>query len=174
MSEQLTHAEHKARQEKFPLILVTDNIYGDANIGSLFRLADAFNIQKIIFGGTPPNLHSNRLRKTARETYKTVSFDFSEETTIAIKNLKNEGYKVFALEITADSIPLENFDFAVETKIVLLVGNERHGIENQVLELADEKIHIKMFGNNSSMNVAMATGIAFYEITKSLLPFQKK
>lgn len=174
MSKQLIHAEHKAGQQKFPLILVTDNIFGDANIGSLFRLADAFNIKKIIFGGTPPNLASNRLRKTARETYKTVSFEFSEETTMAVKKLKNEGCRIIALEITSDSTPLEICNFEATTKIVLIVGNEKHGIEKQVLEMADEKIHIKMFGNNSSMNVSQATGIAFYEITKSLLLFQKK
>mgnify|MGYP006190945335 CR=1 FL=1 len=171
---QLTHAEHKAGQEKFPLILVTDNIFSEANIGSMFRLADAFNIEKIIFGGNRPNLDSNRLKKTARDTHRTVPFEFSEETTSAIKDLKEEGYRIFALEITSDSTPLEKFNFAKESKIVLLVGNERYGIEKPILDLSDEKIHIKMFGRNSSMNVAQAAGIAFYEITKSLLPFQKK
>lgn len=174
MNTQLSHAEHNVGKHKFPLILVSDNIIGDANIGSLFRLADAFNIEKIIFAGTPPNLNSNRLRKTARETYKTVPFEFSGETLEAVRNLKNEGYRILALEITSDSNPLENCFFENESKIVLIVGNERHGIDNHVLEMADEKIHIKMFGNNSSMNVSQAAGIAFYEITKSLPPFHKK
>lgn len=60
MSSQLSHKEHATAVRKFPIVLLTDNLMGDANIGSLFRLADAFNIEKIIFTGTPVNLDSNR------------------------------------------------------------------------------------------------------------------
>lgn len=147
---------------------------GDANIGSIFRLADAFNIEKIIFCGTPFNPQSNRLRRTARSTQERVISEFAENTSEEILKLKDKNYKAYALEITSNSIPLEKINLKNDTKIALIIGNERHGIEDSVLKLADGIIHINMFGQNSSMNVAQATGIALYEITKSLLPFDKK
>lgn len=147
---------------------------GDANIGSIFRLADAFNIEKIIFCGTAFNPESNRLRRTARSTQEKVTSEFAENTSEEILKLKDKNYKVFALEITSGSIPLEKIQLENNTKIALIIGNERHGIEESVLKLADKIVHINMFGHNSSMNAAQATGIALYEITKSLLPFEKK
>ncbi len=147
---------------------------GDANIGSIFRLADAFNIEKIVFCGTPFNPENNRLKRTARSTLKNVAHEFQENSTVAIKKLKELNYAIFALEITSDSQILNSINFEKESKIVLIIGNERNGIDDSLLEIADKKVHIEMFGNNSSMNVAQATGIALYEITKSLPRFQKK
>lgn len=147
---------------------------GDANIGSIFRLADAFNIEKIVFCGTPFNPENNRLKRTARSTLKNVAYEFQENSTEAIKRLKGLNYVVFALEITSDSQILNSINFEMESKIVLIIGNERNGIDDTLLEITDKKVHIEMFGTNSSMNVAQATGIALYEITKSLPRFQKK
>lgn len=174
MSLQLEHKEHSNPQAKFPVIILTDNLMGDANIGSIFRLADAFNVEKIVFCGTPFNPKNSRLKKTARSTLKNVDFEFQPNPTEAIEKLKELNYIVFALEITSDSQFLGSINFEKESKIVLIIGNERHGIDDSLLEIADKKIHIEMFGNNSSMNVAQATGIALYEITKTLPRFQKK
>ena len=174
MSLQLAHKAPSNPLAKFSVILLTDNLMGDANIGGIFRLADAFNIDKIIFCGTPFNPESNRLKKTARSTLKNVAYEFQENPLKAIEKLKELKYAVFALEITTDSEIIDSINFEEESKIVLIVGNERHGIDDSLLEIADKKVHIEMFGKNSSMNVAQATGIALYEITKSLPRFQKK
>lgn len=174
MSLQLAHQAHSKLRSKFPVIVLADNLMGDANIGSLFRLADAFNVEKIIFCGTPFNPENNRLKKTARSTLKNVAYEFQENSIEAIEKLKELNYAVFALEITSDSQALGSINFEKESKIVLIIGNERNGIEDSLLEISDKKVHIEMFGNNSSMNVAQATGIALYEITKSLPRFQKK
>lgn len=174
MSLQLAHNSHENFQSKFPIVIVTDNLMGDANIGSIFRLADAFNIEKIIFCGTPVNLNGNRLRRTARSTQEKVISEFAENISEEILKLRDQNYKIYALEITSGSIPLEELNLKKDFKIALIIGNERHGIEESVLKLADKTVHINMFGINSSMNVAQATGIALYEITKSLLHFEKK
>lgn len=174
MSIQLAHNSHEIFPSKFPIVIVTDNLMGDANIGSIFRLADAFNIEKIIFCGTPVNLQSNRLRRTARSTQEKVISEFSENTSREIQKLIDQNYTVIALEITSNSIPLENLSIEKDSKIALIIGNERHGIEESVVKQADKIVHINMFGQNSSMNVAQASGIALYEITKSLLRFEKK
>lgn len=147
---------------------------GEANIGSLFRLADAFNIEKIIFSGTPINLKSNRLRRTARGTFENVDFDYSENSLDVIENYKSKGYEPVALEITSDSIALDTLNLKKDSRILLIVGNERHGISEMVLDMVPTKVHISMFGNNSSMNVSQATGIALYEFSKTFLTFHQK
>tara|TARA_R100000935_G_C2839075_1_gene169960 strand:- start:4719 stop:5165 length:447 start_codon:yes stop_codon:yes gene_type:complete len=147
---------------------------GEANIGSLFRLADAFNIEQIIFSGTPINLKSNRLRRTARGTFENVIFDHTENISETIKSYRQKGYEPVALEITSDSIPLNELTIKTDSKILLIVGNERHGISQLVLDLVGTKVHIPMFGNNSSMNVSQATGIALYEFSKTFLTFRQK
>ena len=151
-----------------------DNITGEANIGSLFRLADAFGIEKIIFCGTRPNLNSNRLKRTARNTHNTVEFEFFEGPVGIIKNLLAENYKSVALEITSQSSPIDEISLFPDDKILLIAGNERHGISREVLELVNNTHHIQMYGKNSSMNVAQSVGIALYEITNRMTKFRKK
>ena len=164
---QLTHDTTNFENKQFPVILLLDNITSEANIGSIFRLADAFGVQKLIFHGTTPNLNSNRLKRTARNTHNTVDFEVFEDATQAIGDLKNSGYKMTAIEITSESKPISNFQLEAE-KILLVAGNERHGISDEILKNCDTAYHIEMFGKNSSMNVAQSLGIALYEITKVL------
>jgi len=172
--KQLSHFDEKFSKEKFPIILLLDSITGEANIGSIFRLADAFNVEKIVFSGIQPNLKSRRLQKTARNTQNTVQYEFTEDGLDFIKKAKLD-YKIYALEITSASIPIEEFQHFEEQKgIVLILGNEASGINNEFLQISDKHLHINMFGLNSSMNVAQATGIALYEISKTMLAFHKK
>jgi tRNA G18 (ribose-2'-O)-methylase SpoU len=172
--QQLTHSSSIFSEKQFPIVLFLDNITGAANLGSLFRLADAFNIQSIIFTGTPPDLKSNRLKKTARSTQNSVHYGYFEKSEEALKTLKNEGYEIYALEITGNSIPIQEFNYEASKKIALVLGNENYGVDEDLLNLSDKSLHINMYGKNSSMNVAQATGIALYEITKSILAFHKK
>ena len=174
MIEQLTHTETTFQNKKFPIILLLDNITSEANIGSIFRLADSFGIEKIIFCGTKPNLNSNRLKRTARNTHNTVEFEFHENPVAAVKKFNKEGYKPIAIEITSTSKGLQNFTFENEKKLMLVAGNERHGVSTEVLDLCEEFLHIEMYGKNSSMNVAQSVGIALYEFTKAFNKFAKK
>ncbi|WP_026916248.1 TrmH family RNA methyltransferase [Christiangramia portivictoriae] len=164
---QLTHDTTNFNSKKFPVILLLDNITSEANIGSIFRLADAFGVEKLLFHGTPPNLDSNRLKRTARNTHKTVDFEVYEDATPMITDLVEDGYKMIAVEITSSSQPISDFK-ADSEKILLVGGNERHGISEDILKNCDLAYHIEMFGKNSSMNVAQSLGIALYEITKVL------
>ncbi|MBO2545137.1 TrmH family RNA methyltransferase [Salegentibacter sp. BDJ18] len=171
--EQLTHFDEKFNKEKSPVILLLDNITGEANIGSIFRIADAFNVEKIVFSVTEPNLDSRRLQKTSRNTHKTVVHEFTQDAPGFIRDLNNSS--VYALEITSGSIPVENFQYPEEKKnVILILGNEVSGINKELLKISDKHLHINMFGQNSSMNVAQAAGIALYEISKTIFAFTKK
>jgi tRNA G18 (ribose-2'-O)-methylase SpoU len=172
--EQLSHFDEKFNKEKSPVILLLDNITGEANIGSIFRIADAFNVEKIVFSGTEPNLNSRRLQKTARNTHKSVVHEFTEDAYGFIQNVKVTK-KVYSLEITSASIPVQDFKYSEEkTGIILILGNEVSGIQKELLAISEQQLHINMFGKNSSMNVAQAAGIALYEISKTIFAFAKK
>ncbi|WP_417887475.1 TrmH family RNA methyltransferase [Zunongwangia sp.] len=166
---QLNHEQNKFTTKKFPITLVLDQISGEANAGSLFRLSDAFHVEEIIFCGLQPNLNSKRLKKTARNTNEYVQFQFQEHIENVLLQKKKEGYKIIGIEITENSISLQNLFLKPSDKIVLIAGNENFGISEAVLKQCDCVVHINMFGNNSSMNVAQAVGISLYEITKSLI-----
>ena len=97
-----------------------------------------------------------------------LPFSQIEDIAATLLKLKSEGYIIIALEITSNSIKLEDVSITPEQKIVLLLGDERMGISKSALLMADISTHIEMFGQNSSMNVAVALGIACFEFTKKL------
>lgn len=175
MSEQLDHYSNKFSSEKFPITLITDQVSSPANLGSLFRLADAFHIEKIIFCGIEEAIiNSNRLKRTARSTQNSVSFQFEENIEEVVNRLQEKNVQLLAVEITDDSIPVEQFQLQENQTLALIIGEENLGVNKNLLEKTSANIHITMFGKNSSMNVAQATGIALYEITKKLSSFQQK
>lgn len=167
---QATHESTKFEKKKFPVVLLLDGISSPANMGSLFRLADAFGIEKLIFCESTVDLKSNRLKRTARATVKNVLFEERENSEAVCRELKEAGYKILALEVASGSTPVEEHNLQNREKVVLVLGNESRGIKREVLELADNLLHISMFGENSSMNVTHAAAIALFEITKRLQP----
>lgn len=161
---QLNHNHHTPAKHDKEIILLCDHLSSPANAGSIFRVADAFGVQEIIFGQGLPDIKSGRLRKTARHTERIVRFRESVNPTNTLLNLHKEGYHSIALEITDSSKPIRSLTI-VAPKIVLVIGGERHGITEDLLKVCKDIGHILMYGSNSSMNVAQATGIALYEIT---------
>ncbi|WP_107038628.1 TrmH family RNA methyltransferase [Brumimicrobium mesophilum] len=164
---QLTHYNTTFNKRKFPITLVCDNVTNAANVGSLFRTADAFGIEKLILCGEVSV--GRKVTKTSRSTEKSVPFEIQNSAINVVEDLKLKGYRIIAVEITETSKPIHSFHFSLETPIAFVVGDEIFGVSEPVLNLSDEVIHIEMFGENSSMNVAQATNIALYELTKQSL-----
>ncbi|MCX7548029.1 TrmH family RNA methyltransferase [Xanthomarina sp. F1114] len=166
--KQLNHYNTNFTKQTFPIILVCDNITSAPNIGSLFRTADAFGIEKIIFCGSPiPS--GRKMTKTSRATEKVVLYEEQESILTVIEQLKANNHQIISLEITNASQSLKTFIKPKQQKIALVIGDENFGVSEAVLNLSDTIIHIDMFGQNSSMNVVQATSIALYEITKQAL-----
>jgi len=166
-TEQLTHQTTLTETPLLPFVLVCDGLNSPANAGSLFRLADALGISHIYFCNSTINFDSTRLKRTARSSEKSISFSEIENTTEIITNLKTEDYTVLGLELTTTSQPLKNFAAHNFEKIALVLGNERHGISEAILNVIHFTIHIPMRGKNSSMNVTQAAAIAAYELINS-------
>lgn len=168
---QLTHAEHKPSNKKFPLCIVADNITSPNNVGSLFRLCDAMGIEKLYLCGDtaiPPN---SKINKTSRSTERHVDFEHHANIENLVKKLKLAGYLIISLEITTTSISIKSPSFvdalANNKPTCLILGSENVGINQALLNMSDITTHITMRGNNSSMNVISAASIACYEITNS-------
>lgn len=165
---QLSHYNTKFLKRTFPITVVCDNINDDLNIGSLFRIADAFGVEKLILCGEHLAL-GRKMTKSSRATEKSVSYELKTNAFEVIKAFKNEGFEIFSLEVTSKSNSILNMKIDPKKRIILVVGDENFGISEDILDLSDAVIHIDMFGQNSSMNVVQATNIALYEITRQYL-----
>ena len=165
---QLTHENTSFKKKNFPITLVCDHIYFQQNIGSLFRIGEAFGIEKIIFIGKDIPLTPRKINKTSRSTHLQVPYTIIDETESAIDYLLKNKYEIIALEIADSSIPVNEVKVNNNQKIALLIGSEIAGISESLLSIANQITHITMYGNNSSMNVVQATSIALYEITNKL------
>ena len=148
---------------KHPIILMLHNIRSMWNVGSMFRTADAAGIEKIILSGytaTPPR---KEIDKTALGAQNTVVWEYHADPLEAVSCMKREGVRICGLEITEGSRPytaVNRDDFP----ICLVVGNEVDGLENEVLLLCDEVLEIPQYGTKHSLNVAVASGIALFEL----------
>lgn len=170
MSHQLSHKENKFTPSQFNITILCDHLEGPANQGALFRVCEAFNVKEIIFFGNFIDINSSRLKRTARNTEKTVTYNFISEISELSEyfdSLKNTLF--IGLEITSESIPIQEISIKNDTPILLVIGNEKNGISKKLLTKLNKTYHIPMYGTNSSMNVIQSTAIALYEITNNLL-----
>ncbi|MCB4800111.1 TrmH family RNA methyltransferase [Neotamlana laminarinivorans] len=163
---QLNHYNTNFKKRIFPITLVCDNVTNAPNIGSLFRICDAFGVEELILCGDVSL--GRRITKTSRSTEKTVTYKLAKDASEVINVLKKT-HQIISLEITDNSIPIHSFQFQIEKPIALVIGDENFGVSESILNVSSSIIHINMFGQNSSMNVVQATNIALYEITKQFL-----
>lgn len=165
---QLTHYNTKFTKKTFPITLVCDNVTNTTNIGSLFRICDAFGIEKLILCGEHINL-GRKISKTSRATEKTVNYSKAKCALEEVKTLKSKNYSIISLEITTNSTPIHEFLLTNKNSVALVIGDENFGVSEEILKLSDSVIHIDMYGKNSSMNVVQAANIALYEFSKHFL-----
>ena len=164
---QLNHYNSTFKKQKFPITLICDNVTNAPNIGSLLRISDALGVEELIFCGENSQL-GKRMKKTSRSTEKYVSYKEESDILQVVTSLKAKRYFIIVLEITDSSISLDDFILNTNQPIALIIGNENVGVSEDILKLAGEIVHIKMFGENTSMNVVQATSITLYELTKQL------
>ena len=162
---QLTHQENQFERKTFPITLVCDHIYFQQNIGSLFRISEAFGVENIIFLGKHIPLTPRKINKTSRSTHLHVPHTIIEETADLIDFLLQNNFEIISLEITDSSKPLKEVFLPENKKIALIIGNEINGVSESLLKISHQIIHINMFGKNSSMNVSQATSVCLYEFT---------
>lgn len=170
----LTHSEIQEKRlsldtlhiaKKFPLYVLLDNIRSMYNVGSIFRTSDSIMIQKLFLTGYTPTPEKKEVRKTALGSTESVEWEYHKNPIDLIKKLKSSGIKIVALEITDESINYTEIPQDI-FPICLVIGNEITGIQNEILELCDLAIELPMYGIKHSLNVAVAYGIAVYELRR--------
>lgn len=160
-----TVAEFK-EAEKFPVIAVLENIRSAFNVGSVFRTADAFLLNAIFLTGYTALPGHKEIKKTALGAEESVSWKHFDTTEQAITLLKQEGYKVFAIEQVLGSVFLQDFCVEAPEKIALIFGNEVTGVEQKTIELCDGCIEIPQVGMKHSLNIANAAAVVFWELVR--------
>lgn len=149
---------------KLPVRIVLDNVRSMQNVGSVFRTADAFRFEALELCGITGCPPSAEISKTALGAEKSVEWRYEESTLEACRRLKEEGWRLLALEQTHNSIPLHEMKVAPGEKVALILGNEVEGVSQDVIDICDASIEIPMEGVKHSLNVAVSAGIAMYEI----------
>jgi len=166
--ERLTVDEFK-QAEKFPIVIVLDNIRSQNNIGSAFRTGDAFRIESIYLCGitaTPPH---REIHKTALGAENSVDWKYFETTNEAVNCLKKQGFMIVTVEQAAQSTLLQDFKPGISEKLALIFGNEVDGVEDSIMEMADYCVEIPQFGTKHSLNITVSLGIVIWHIASQTI-----
>lgn len=163
------------RAEKTPIILILDNIRSLNNIGSVFRTADAFLIQKIYLCGitaTPPH---KDIRKTALGATESVDWEYRKDTLELVQELKQQDVTIVSVEQAEDATMLQDFN-ALDHQITAFVfGNEVKGVSQGVVSESDVVLEIPQFGTKHSLNISVSVGVVVWDVWSKLnIPKNKK
>lgn len=154
--------------EKLPLVVVLDNVRSLHNVGSVFRTSDAFRVQRILLCGitaTPPNAE---IHKTALGAEDVVEWQYFESTDEAVAMLREEGFRIYSIELCDGSIALQDFETSPGENYAVILGNEVKGVQQSVVDASDGAIEIPQFGTKHSLNVSVTAGMVIWEFAKKL------
>jgi tRNA G18 (ribose-2'-O)-methylase SpoU len=160
--------EEFKRASKAPVVVVLDNVRSLNNIGSVFRTADAFRVEKLCLCGITARPPHKDIRKTALGSTDSVEWVYFEKTLDAVSALQKDGFKVFAIEQVDKSIPLNEFYPENINSIAFVFGNEVRGVEEEVVKTADGCIEIPQFGTKHSFNIVISAGIVLWDIFQKM------
>lgn len=151
--------------KKMPVYVLLDSIRSTYNVGSIFRTSDGAMIEKLFLCGYTPHPPKKEILKTSLGSTESVSWEYVKDPVEVINRLKAEGVRICALELTEGSTPyykIESSDFP----LCLIVGNEITGVKQELLDLCDAALEIPQYGIKQSLNVAVAYGVAVFELRK--------
>lgn len=159
-------AEFK-QSDKIPVIVVLENIRSAYNVGSVFRTSDAFLVEAIFIIGYSAKPPHKEIKKTALGAEETVTWKYFKTSAEAVEALRQQGYKVFAVEQAVNSHLLQQVAFTNEEKVAIIFGNEVTGVEQATILLCDGCIEIPQLGMKHSLNIATAAGVVLWEIVRT-------
>jgi 23S rRNA (guanosine2251-2'-O)-methyltransferase len=152
--------------EKSRFIIILDNVRSQSNVGSIFRTADAFLTEAIYLCGITARPPHREIQKTALGATESVAWKYFANTSGAVMELKDKGYKIIGVEQTDGSVELQNVHIKEGEKYALIFGHEVNGVDQNVLNLCDMCIEIPQFGTKHSFNIAISAGIVLWELNK--------
>ena len=150
------------------IVLVLDNIRSAHNVGSAFRTADAFKVDKLWLCGicaTPP---SAEIHKSALGAEDAVPWEHRDDTLALVSELQADGYTVLCAEQTEKSVELQDFTPAPGSKYAVVFGNEVEGVQQSVVDASDGSLEIPQFGTKHSLNVSVSIGVVLWQFIRYL------
>jgi len=160
--------EEAKEAAKTPLILILDNIRSLNNVGSVFRTADAFLIEKIYLCGitaTPPH---KDIQKTALGATESVEWEYKEDAVALVTKLQESGVEVWAIEQTQGATFLNQYQPKPHVKTAFVLGNEVKGVQQQVIDQVAKVIEIPQEGAKHSLNIAVTAGVICWDFYQKL------
>ena len=163
-NEELGRLDVEAFREapKTPLVLVLDNIRSLHNVGSVFRSADAFRIEKVYLCGitaTPPH---KDIRKTALGATESVAWEYCANTVELLQSLR-ETYECYAVEQADGSVSLEDFQPDTQKRYAFVFGHEVKGVSQEAIHCCQGVLEIPQQGTKHSLNIAVAAGVVLWD-----------
>lgn len=158
-AEQLTEASN------YTTVVVLDGIRSRQNVGSIFRTADALEVNKIVLCGFTPTPPHRDIQKTALGATESVNWDYTEDISEYLQALIEYGYTIVGVEQVHGSTPLSIFKNEIGKKVALVFGNEVDGVSEAALGLCHECIEIDQHGSKHSLNVSVAAGIVLWKLS---------
>ena len=158
--------EEFKKQDKFPIVVILNDIRSLTNVGSFFRTCDAFNVEKLYLCGitaTPPH---REIQKTALGATETVAWEYRESISELVSELKLDGFSICSVEQTEKTTLLQDVADLPNGKYALVLGNEVNGVDQDVIDESEHIIEIPQFGTKHSLNVSVCAGIVMWEFAK--------
>lgn len=154
--------------DKFPYVLVMDDIRSMNNIGSAFRTADAFRCEKIYLCGISAQPPHREITKTALGADESVDWEYFTQAKDCITSLKEQGFTIVSVEQVSNSQLLQDFSPVRDVKYAFVFGNEVFGVQESWIEASDICLEIPQFGTKHSLNVSVSLGIVVWDfVSKS-------
>lgn len=154
--------------EKIPVAVVLDDVRSEMNVGSVFRTADAFVIKQIALCGITGKPPSHEIHKTALGAEDSVEWTYYKTALEAVQQLREQGYKICAIEQVHGSVSLEQFSIVTGEKYALVFGNEVKGVSQAVVDASDCSIEIPQHGTKHSLNIACSAAIVMWHFFNAL------
>ena len=148
--------------EKQPVTLVLDNLRSQHNIGSAFRSADAFALEKIWLCGISAVPPTAEIHKSALGAEFSMDWEYAEDTLSVVERLRTEGYTIVSVEQAEGSLALQDFALEPGRRYALVFGNEVAGVRQDVVDASDLCLEIPQFGTKHSLNVSVAVGVVLW------------
>jgi tRNA G18 (ribose-2'-O)-methylase SpoU len=154
--------------EKLPVVVILDNVRSGLNIGSIFRSSDAFLVEKILLCGITAKPPEREILKSALGATESVKWEYFEKTCDAIISVRNEKFKVYAIEQSDSGVELQDLQISTGEKYALIFGNEVKGVDENLLPLTHGCIEIPQSGIKHSLNISVCAGIVLWEFYEKL------
>ena len=156
--------EEYEKVEKLPVTVVLDNVRSEMNVGSVFRMADAFLIERIFLCGITPQPPKAEIHKTALGAEESVKWQYFPTALEAVRQLQHEGYTVCSIEQVHDSVSLERFEIMPHQRLAIVLGNEVKGVGQEVVNASDLCVEVPQEGTKHSLNISCCAAIVMWHI----------